>query len=156
MVQSGISFERTHDWELVKKIATHPKNWTHIGDDFAPEPSKWEPNKSDDVWYILARDGGELLGLFVIFPENAVCWRIHMCMLPVGYGERAHAAGRGIVEWVWNNTPCRRIVASICEDNRLALAFALSSGFIGFGMNEKSWLKDGELKNLIMLGVSKE
>lgn len=150
-----MTFERSHDWERVKQIATHPKVWPHIGDDFAPEPEQWEPNKDENAWYVFAKDGDEVLGLIIFWPENAICWRAHICMLPESYGEKSHAVGRGIVHWIWQNTPCRRIVANVPEYNRLALAFAVSSGLEFFGRNEKAHLKDGRLHALLQLGVSK-
>jgi RimJ/RimL family protein N-acetyltransferase len=101
-------------------------------------------------------DGGELLGLWMFTPQNAVCWEIHTCLLPCAWGRRAGEAARRMAEWVWANTPCRRLVTAIPAYNRLALRFAEAAGMRRWGLNERSFLKHGELQDQILLGLSPE
>jgi RimJ/RimL family protein N-acetyltransferase len=105
---------------------------------------------------VLAWDNGkELLGLWMFHPQNAVCWEVHTCLLPNAWGERAHIAARALPEWIWQHTPCRRIVTHVPENNRLALRFALKAGMTIFGCNKASYLKHGRLCDQLCLGLSK-
>lgn len=149
-----MTFERTKDYALIRKIMTHHRVYPHITDDGCPPVEKFHPGESDDLWYILVTDD-EPLGLWLFVPQNAVCWEVHTCMLPVAWGERAAAAAKEMAEWIWKNTPCRRIITNVPECNRLALKFAKAAGMVEFGRNEKSFLKNGKLWGQIMLGLTK-
>ena len=150
-----VTFERTQDYGLVKEIATHPMIYPAISPDGSPEPEDWQPLQSDLVWYVLVKDEGELLGMFALAPQNPVCWEIHTCLLPKAWGSKAREAGKEIAEWIFQNTPCLRIVTNVPEYNRLAFKLAIECGLIRYGYNPASYMKDGKLHDQIMLGVSK-
>lgn len=151
-----MTFERTYDWTLVKSIATFPKIWSSISDDFSPQPEDWQPEEDERVWYVIAKsDGGSVLGMFIFYPENPICWRSHVCMLPESWGSQAHSACREVFEWLWEKTSCLRIIGTIPEWNRQALAFAVRCGMEKFGINTKSMQKGGKLFDQILLGISK-
>ncbi len=74
-------------------------------------------------------DGDELLGIFILAPQSAVCWEIHTRLLPTAWGAKARAAAQGVTRWAWANVPgCRRIVTSVPAQNRLAIRFAERAG----------------------------
>ncbi len=151
-----LHFERTFDYELIKKIATHPRVYPNASDDFSPSPEDWEPIRHEQIWYVLARDGEELLGMFALIPENMICWNIHVCLLPNSWGPKAKEAGEQIIHWIFENTPCLRLVADVPEYNTLVLNLAMRSGMQKYGINEKSHKKGGILHNQIQMGISKE
>jgi hypothetical protein len=148
--------ERTHDWQLIKEIATHPRTWPSISDDSAPRPEDWEPNRDEHVYYLLARQYDSVVAMLVVWPDNFVCWQAHLCVMPSAYGPIGVAAVKRIIQWIWDNTTCVRLVASIAEYKTLAISFSLKCGLTGFGMNPNSYKKNGELHNMILLGISKE
>lgn len=150
-----MTFERTFNWETVKAIMTHPKIWPHITDDFAVKVEVFEPITHPSAWYVLVKDGEELLGLFALYPENHICWKVHTCLLPNAWGKRAKQAAREGVQWVFNNTECLRLITDVPEYNALALRFANMGGMEPFGVNHKSYQKDGKLHDVTMLGISK-
>lgn len=150
-----MKFERSEDWELIKKIIRHPKIYSAVSDDFCPPADQWEPIQHEDAWYVIARDGDETLGLWALFPENGACWKVHTCLLPEAYGERAAIAVREFSAWLWANTKCLRVITDVPAYNRLALRFALNAGLTQFGINPKSYMKNGKLHDIIMLGISK-
>lgn len=155
MVESRLNFERTYDAALIKFIVTHPKVWQHVTDDFAPRPELWEPGAVEEAWYVLAFDDGELLGLFMFFPENTICWRSHICMLPGAYGPKAEKACREVFLWLWENSSCWRIIGSIPDYNRTAISFAERCGMTRYGTNPQSYVKNGKLLDQVLLGISK-
>jgi RimJ/RimL family protein N-acetyltransferase len=150
-----ITVERTLDYELVRSIVTHPKIYPHVADDDAPKAEEWRPLESTVVWHILVRLDGEPAGVFILVPQNAVCYELHTCLLPMLWGS-ATEAGRRMFAWMFEHSPCRRIMTNVPDYNRLALRAAQNSGMREFGVNTKSYLKRGILCDQIMLGISKE
>jgi len=149
-----IQFERSSDYELIRSIMTHPRIYDKIADDSSPAPADYHPPEHEAIWYVMVRDAGELLGLWMFCPQNAVCWEVHTCLLPAAWGDRGQAAARLLPEWIWENTCCRRIITNVPTTNRLALHFALKAGMRMFGVNPRSYLKRGVLCDQIMLGIS--
>ena len=150
-----MTFERTQDWELVKRIVTHPKIYPYVGDDFSVDPSLWEPEKNEAIWYLAVKDEGTIIGLFVYFPENYVCWHVHVCLLPIAWGRKAILAFCECIRWVFQNTPCERIVGSVPMWNFPAARLARNAGMTEFGINKASHLKKKRLHDQILFGISK-
>jgi RimJ/RimL family protein N-acetyltransferase len=149
-----IRFERSFDYSLIRKILTHPKIWPHISDDGSPAAAEFQPIQSEAVWYIVVRDGEEILGLWMLHPHNSICWEIHTCLLPIAWGERGLEAARLLGEWIQKHIPCRRVITNVPSNNRLALRFALEAGMTEFGVNPASFLKNGKLRDQVLLGIS--
>jgi RimJ/RimL family protein N-acetyltransferase len=148
-------FERTRDRELVRSVLTHPAVYGRVSDDFAPAAAEYEPPMDECIWWVAARDGDELLGVFMVYPHSHVCWEVHVAFLPSAWGPRAIAATRAAAQWLFGRTHCRRIVASIPASNRLAIRFARAAGMKQYGLNPRSWAKAGGLEDLVLLGISK-
>ena len=151
-------FERTKDYGVVREILTGKGIYDRISDDFAPPVGKFQVNKHPDIWYVLVDGPSVGLGMFCFFPENAVCWAAHACLfrgiLPVS----ARQAGREVVQWIWENSPCQRIIASIPLCNRAAVRYAgdpQGPALIRYGVNERSFMKGGRLWDQILMGRSK-
>jgi hypothetical protein len=60
-----------------------------------------------------------------------------------------------VLEWIWTNTPCRRIVTGVPQGNRLAFRFAVAAGMEQYGVNEASFLRGGRMLDQICLGISR-
>ena len=150
-------FERTRDAALVRAVLTHPKIWPHVTDDDSPAAADFVPVVTEAVWYITASADGDwrLLALFPCEVRNTVWWEIHAAVLPEAWGEPATAALRGLCEWIWRETLCERITASIPRYNRLALAYARRAGMVEYGINPRSIRKHGALHDQVLVGISK-
>lgn len=148
-----MTFERTSDVVVIRSIATHPKVWPTMADDLASDPEKWQPVIHDGVWYVLVHDP-DPCGLFVFFPENSVCWQVHICMLPKWWGKATRAA-KEVFEWLWACTRCERIACTIPVWNAPAICCALRAGMKPFGVNQHSSLKNSRLHHQLLLGISK-
>lgn len=150
-----MTFERTHDVEVIKSIVTHRRVYPAVSDDFSPPADQWMPIQHEDAWYVVAKDGDEILGLWALFPDSRICWKVHTCLLPVAYGERAKRAVLEFEQWVWANMPCLRVTTDVPAYNRLALKFAFEAGLKQFGLNPSAYMKNGKLHDVILLGISK-
>jgi RimJ/RimL family protein N-acetyltransferase len=133
---------------------TDPAVWPWIGDDFSPAREDFRPIEHPGIWYVIVRDQAELLGLWMFVPQNAVCWEVHTCLLPSHGVKRGRQAAREMARWIWQNTPCRRIVTNVPRFNRAALLFARAAGMQEFGVNPRSYQKGGELHDQVLLGLS--
>jgi RimJ/RimL family protein N-acetyltransferase len=151
-----VTFERTQDERLIRAIATHPRVWPTLGDDLVSDPAEWKPLFHDGIWYVVARSDEELnpVGMFIFFPENSICWQVHICMLPEFWGGSARAM-REVFVWLWARTACLRITGSVPVWNAPAIHCGLRAGMMPYGVNQHSSLKHGKLHHQLLLGISK-
>ena len=147
-----MQFERTNDFELVATILNHPDIYPHITDDNSP--AVLSPTLNELTWYVAVRgDRDELLGLWLLVPQNSICWEVHTCLPKAAH---YRDIGRQALEWLWANAPkVQRVVTAVPENNRAARIFAKRAGLIEYGCNPASFLKDGKLHDQILLGISR-
>lgn len=150
-----MTFERTRDWQLIKSIVTHTRIYGSVTDDFSLPREKWEPLRDEGVFYLLVKELEEVLGVFILMPHNAICWDVHTCLLPKSWGERSRIATHEAIQWVFENTPCQRLITEVPEYNTLAQRLAEDSGMRPYGMNPSAYMKNGKLHGLNLLGISK-
>ena len=150
-----ISLKRTFDYELVKRIVTHPEVYPYLADDGSPTPEDYRAIEHEAIYYVLVERDDVPVGVLLFVPQNAVCYEGHTALLPEVWGEGGKI-GQLVIEWMFANTPCRRIVGNAPLFNHRALQYAKKAGMQPFGVNAKSYLKDGVLYDQIVLGISKE
>lgn len=145
-----MKIERTRDMGLVRAILSHPAIWPHIHDDGVEEPG---PVDADGLYWLLI-DGGA--GVFLLHQHNTVTYEVHTCLLPEMWGDKAKEATYLCRRWMFEHTPCRKLITNVPAYNLLALRFAKRCGMTTEGVNRKSYLKNGELMDQHVLGLTKE
>ena len=155
MAGAPISFERTRNLRLVRGIYTLPRIWPWIGDDYAGDPQVFEPNDNPRIVYLLAREHELIVGLFTFLPQSMICWEGHIILLP-RRETRGHVILRGALEWMFENTPARRITGSIPAYARLTVQLVKRAGMTQYGLNPGSFMKHGKLEDQVLFGLSKE
>lgn len=150
-----MTFARTTDLAIVRRIMTEPTVYRNITDDGCPPASDFRPVEDSRLWYVLVSDGANVIGLFMFVPLNAATWEVHTCLLPVARGPLAHQAAWEVLDWLWRNTPCQRLITNVPAFNRLALKFAKEAGMQEFGFNPNSYLKGGKLHGQHLLGIDR-
>lgn len=143
------------DLELIRSTITNPRIWASVSDDAISSAEEFMPIISDSVIYLGMFVDDQFHGLFMLHAHNAVCWEVHTCLLPSAWGS-ASIFAHECIEWIFNTTACQRLITNIPEGNALAKRLALSVGMQIFGINQKSFLKNGILIDQTMLGISKE
>lgn len=144
--------ERTHDMTLVRRIVRDPAIWPHIHDDGAAD---WEPVDHDAMHWMLVSDP-EPVGVFLVHAQNSTTCEMHTCLLPCIWGVKAGAAAQMLAAWVFRETNWRKLNTRVPAYNRLALRFARAGGMTQEGVDRASFLRNGELIDQIMLGITKE
>jgi RimJ/RimL family protein N-acetyltransferase len=152
-----MTFERTRDLGLVRAILTDPTLYPYLTDDFSGPREEFRANDHPAIWYVLAlADDGELLGLFSFCPENQICWSGHVAFFRGITPAVTRYVGEQIVKWLWENTCCLRLIASIPACNRAAVKFARGMGLKAYGRNKASFMKGGKLWDQVLMGRSKD
>jgi hypothetical protein len=147
--------ERIQDPALVKMLATHPAILPYISDDWTRKPEEWDAPVNDSIVYLVASDAGISFGFGAFVPQTWTCYQAHLGFLPSSYGDVAITAFKEMLGWMWANSTAARLVGEICQENRRAIAFAKRAGFEEYGINQKSFLRGGVLRDQVCLGISK-
>ncbi len=148
-----IRFERTFDLALVRSIMTRPEIYPGLADDFYPSAENFRPFAGAALFHLLAFDderGGELLGLFVTHPINAVLWEVHHALLPSAWGARAHRVGIAFESWLWENTQAQTAVGFTPASNRLALRYARRHGMTEVGRIPLAIARRSRLEDILI------
>lgn len=150
-----IRLTRIDDWGYLRLVATHEKLWPHLSDDFSGPREEWKPREDASLVYLKVTDDHQALGFFLLVFHSPILWEVHTALLPAARGARARDAAQALIAYAFTETPCRRLITSVPEYNRLALHFAKRAGLTEYGRNPKAYLKNGQLQDLILLGLSK-
>ena len=145
--------EPTCDEELIRGIVTHPAIWPHVSDD-GSQLESYSPPMDGAAWLRVV--DRETLGVYMIHQHNAVTFEIHTCLLPAAWGGKARQAGNLVLDWIFTNTQCQKLITQVPETNKLALRYAQRCGLVVEGKNRQSFLKNGELIDQIQLGITKK
>ena len=151
-----VSISITHDTGAVNAIIRHPKVYPYISDDHSPEAKDYdcfELMESAGAWFLLVKPGP--LGVFCVHAHTRSICEIHTCLLPIARG-RAREIGLKVVEFVFENLPCEKLITWVPEDNRLARKLALDVGMREEGFSPKSWRKGGRMLGRYLLGIEKD
>ena len=150
-------FERTHDYALVKRIVTHPKIWPNVIDDFAPSAEAYQPAQAEGIWYVLAQDGDEVLGVIAFIERSPIIFEIHPVLLPeCWYSLRQKPAVLGAMDWIWQNTRAQSIIGAVpVLAHRTKLRLPPKLGMTQYGVHPKSFLKNGKLVDQVLFAVSR-
>lgn len=130
----------TDDYEFIKSVCLHPKIWPWVSDDYS-NISEYEPDLNHLYLEIV---DGEKVGFFAIKPINAILFEMHIAVLPVGWG-KSDIYTKKLIEWVFSNTNCQKLIAFIPESNKKTLKLAEKCGLTREGFIQDSFQKNGKL-----------
>lgn len=145
--KSQISIVNDHSY--IREVITHPDVWPWVSDDFSVSPDDFHP--IEENVYLKVHDNGDK-GLFLISHVNSICCEIHTALLPSSRGMALFYA-KDVLLWIGENTPYRKIITFVPENNIKAKSLALKSGFEVEGFINNSWAKNGKLLGQYIMGV---
>lgn len=93
----------------------------------------------------------EIKGLFMLVPQNAVTAEIHTCLLL--RGKEAFQAGRLLLDYLFSKY--QKAISYTPSTNKKALFYALRLGFKKEGVLTQSFLKNGDLLDQTLVGLTK-
>ena len=144
------------DQSEVASILLDPSVWFWVTDDASIPGQTPSGPLPDGLSYLLVMDGDTPVGGFSFVRRNAVTWEVHYALLPQARGpERSDPIFQMALAWLWENTPCQRLTVEIPAYNRSAISYAKRNGMQWFATNRNSWLKNGQLHNTELFGLSR-
>jgi hypothetical protein len=143
-----VKLTQTQDIDDIKSILCHPEIYDRIAEDGMPSVEEYEP-ELDGVICIM--DEGKK-GVMLFHWVNGITLECHVQVLPK-YRNEAHKFGQLALEWMWDNTKATKVVAQIPELYPDVVKFAYNNGFQREGINESSYLKNGQIYSQVYLGL---
>jgi hypothetical protein len=150
-----VTFERTFDYELVRRIITHPKIYRWMVSDDAVPAEEYRAVEDAAVVYLLCKEDADILGLFMLIPQTSACVQAHACLLPWARNGRAVECYRAGIDWVWANTGFAKVIGFTPAYNFAALRVAEAAGLERVGVITKSLKKFGKLQDQVILAISR-
>lgn len=153
MRTQSLKVYRTHDMWDVREIIQDPRISKHLSDEGSVGEAAID---SPVLYWLMVEYKEEPSGVFLFHPHNAITYEVHTAILPPLWGELAKQAAFMARQWIFTQTPCRKLITHVPEYNKLALRFAKQGGLKLEGVNRKSYLFNGELMDQYLLGITKE
>ena len=140
---------RCTDAEDIERIVNHSEVYKWVAEDCSPKP--YEAVMHSSLIYLTDETKA---GIIRLDPLSEVCCRAHIALLPDMWGE-----GRNFVKeamkWGVVNTRYVKVVAIIPVFNIRTIKLVENCGFKKEGLITKSFLKDWELHDQILYGITK-
>jgi RimJ/RimL family protein N-acetyltransferase len=138
--------ERTTDMELISMILNHPKVYDLITDDASVPPCV--PNMNNLYLTNETRNG-----ILTASHVNGITCEVHIAVLPELWG-RATGFFKECIAWGFENTRYMKVIGFTPVYNRAAISLAKRCGFKEEGRLKDSFLKNWELHDQIVFGIS--
>jgi hypothetical protein len=145
------------DIEAVNGVVKHPDVY---GPDDYEGRGPAEEMKTEGLlicpppFHVLIDDTNSFVSIFM--PENSVMWVGHLCSLPEIRGKTTVSIAKAMIQWMFKNTPCMKIVGYTPVTNRRAVAFTRMMGMVKEGLLKKAHMLNGELGDIYVSGICKE
>lgn len=163
MVSSlNVVIYRTHDMDLVKRLGSHPDIYAAIGDDGSPHNSAdWHPRDSSQKYYLIPwlislTDDPKPMGCIVFYVINHVLYEGHIFLLPEYQHQISVSIGHKALNWIFNNTPCKKVIAFVPVTMPHLLKLVIKTGFIQEGFLKNSCSSDGKLIDQYIYTIGKD
>lgn len=143
------------DFEPVAQVLSDPEVWPSISDDFSPVFDKEgcvEILSNDKIYVLMPNEAS----VFVFIPINHILYDSHIAIKTDGRGKWGYDGTRRALTWMFEQTPCLKIVGRFNVNNIRMLWLAKLMKFTIEGICRKSLMIHGSLADQIMIGLSKE
>lgn len=144
-----ITLQPLNDLDLINRVILDAAVNDDISDDASKNLAISELPLNFECLGIYQDD--EIKGLFMLIPQNAVTAEIHTCLLL--RGKAAFKAGQLLLEYLFSKY--QKAISYTPSNNRKALIYAIGLGFKKEGVLTQSFLKNGELLNQTLVGLTK-
>jgi len=145
-----------YDIALIEATMKKPYIWPYIHDDLCNIDDFYPAQPiSGIIDYLGVFIKEEYCGFFMLVRENFATYEIHTILEKNCRGEMAIKAANLVIEWIFNNTQCIRLVTKIPESNACAEKLASACGMTIYGINPDSFSINGAIQTMKLYGISK-
>lgn len=151
-----IKVSRTWDAELVRDVMTRPDIWATVAED-GQFIDDYAVDCTGDCWLEVS-DDNLTVGLYNLHPENSVTLQAHIQLLPEYRLDYARPSGKKFFEWIVNEGPkqYQKLIVKIPSIYPNVRKFVEEFGLVLEGTITKSYLKNDELVDMWILGITKD
>lgn len=139
----------TTDIEDIERIINHPQVTGWLKDDLSPD--EVTPVIHESILYLMDENKH---GVLRVDPLNGISCCVHIAALPEMWG-KTHEFVDSSIQWIKKNTFYQKAIAMIPRYNKLSIRLAKAVGMKHEGTITKAFLKDWELHDLLIFGLSK-
>jgi hypothetical protein len=93
--------------------------------------------------------------MFLFVAMNHILFEVHVAIIKGDTRKNFIRYGRKVLEYMFNDTSCQKVVANIPTYNRPTAIYAGNIGFEREGLLTESFLKDGKLHDQVVFGLKK-
>ena len=146
-----LRLDRTSDVFLISRIVEHPEI----------KPQIWDSDDSvsiplhETIYHLVARLDGEVVGLVSFVPINSITWNPHISILPKYRGRGTDVMRLGI-NWMFENTPCIKLVAFPPTFKKAMIRVFEKCGFEHEGFSSKSFRFNDVIYDRLLMGLEKD
>lgn len=149
-----VTATRTFSPLEVRRIMVWPPIWETVAED-GQDPADFKPDVEGDIWLEI-RALGKLIGLYHLQKRNSVLIEIHAQVLPEYRKLYSKGSGRAALAWIIENLPdCEKVIAWVPVIYENVRAFCELQGFRVEGTNRGSYLKNGQIHDQWLLGITR-
>lgn len=114
---------RTFDVTTVRTLLAYD-------DEVAEALGKSDVPSTSEHYYLVCAEGEEQLGLFVFHPKSRVTYQGHANMRQSVWGKRdvTETAGKKAIAWIFEHSPCERVIARVPHEYPQVQDFATRIG----------------------------
>ena len=158
MVGRGEELWETDDVLAIEAVWKHPEVWPWLGDDFSPKADEFDSARylrdNRSRVYVCHFDSMPV-GVIAYWQVSTSVWEVHGGFLPAFRGAMAIRLSIGSISDMFA-AGVLKIVAQLPTDNRAGLVFARRCGLRREGVNRKSVVRGGVLRDMIYLGACRD
>jgi hypothetical protein len=143
----------TKDYGLVRKILLESEMYKRISDDYT-DPEKFYPSLQTWIGCFTENEKPECVGLLSVTEETNSVLNIHMHIPEKHRGKNSFLIGNGMIEFLIKHRlkRCVKLNIKIPVIYPEVVRFAEKCGFEKEGVDRKSFLKNGEIVDRVILG----
>ena len=145
---------RTFDTEMVESFMAIPEIWVTIAED-GQIKENFKAYCESECW-LLMMDDKEFVGMYNLHAHTSVMVEIHAHVLPKYRAKYSQATGTTVLQWIIDETKYEKVIAVIPTIYENVKRFTCSFGFKEEGVNRHSYMKNGEIVDQWLLGITRD
>ena len=141
-------------YAALHRIFTHDSVFYSAKDDGVSEPWKIAQAVLSDKRMIVLMPNKDTVFLFV--PVNYITHEVHVGIIAGKNRNKGVKSAIKVCRWMFKNTPCRKLISYIPSFHEASVMFSQVCGMEKEGLLKKSYLYNGGLFDLHVMGGTRE
>ncbi len=147
-----LTAQKTIDTDEINSVLTNPVILKAISEDGAQLKNI---DIKNETWVSIKKKD-TTIGIYNLVPLNAITMEVHAHVLPEYRKEYSMRTSRIFYKWFLGNTDRLKLIAIVPLIHKNVQNFLISNKFTVEGINRKSFIKNGEIMDQIMFGITRK